>query len=315
MPVSTARPTSVSSPRAVACMTTQSASTAVSPSRAEVDVHDEAGAHAAVRDEHRGATVADVEQLPATSCRRPAAPPSRRPRRRDSPARAPASRTVTVPSASSISPSTMRHGLRRAPRVADAHQPDEADRITGLGASPVARRCAIRRPDDVDRLRLTAVEVDGDLVAGVGDVSRELDSAGKSAGMLSIYSAPALRERAGGDNALIAPPPRNLVSLEAVSRSYSGEPRAATASRSASPRATGSASSGRNGGGKTTLLRLLGRLEAAGRRPGHPRRRPARRRARPARRPRPGRAPSATYVVGGRADHEWAARRRGSATC
>ncbi len=59
------------------------------------------------------------------------------------------------------------------------------------------------------------------------------------------------------DNALIAAPPRNLVSLEAVSRSYSGDPVLADVSLGV---AAGDRIGvvGKNGGGKSTLLRLIG---------------------------------------------------------
>jgi ATP-binding cassette subfamily F protein uup len=63
-----------------------------------------------------------------------------------------------------------------------------------------------------------------------------------------------------GDNAAIAAPPRNLVSLEAVSRSYSGDPVLADVSLGI---AAGDRIGvvGKNGGGKSTLLRLIGRLD------------------------------------------------------
>ena len=63
-----------------------------------------------------------------------------------------------------------------------------------------------------------------------------------------------------GDNAAIAAPPLNLVSLEAVSRSYSGDPVLADVSLGV---AVGDRIGvvGKNGGGKSTLLRLIGHLD------------------------------------------------------
>ncbi len=64
---------------------------------------------------------------------------------------------------------------------------------------------------------------------------------------------------------LIAAPPRNLVSLEAVTRSYSGDPVLADVSLGV---AAGDRIGvvGKNGGGKSTLLRLIGGTRRAGRR-------------------------------------------------
>ena len=103
----------------------------------------------------------------------------------------------------------------------------------------------------------------------------------------------------------MAPPPRNIVSLERVGKAYGAGPVLDDVSLGiAAGERIGVV--GRNGGGKSTLLDLIARREepdagrvthAAGLRVGA---------ARPGRRPRPRGAPSARSVVGGLADHEWA---------
>ena len=88
-------------------------------------------------------------------------------------------------------------------------------------------------------------------------------------------------------NAQIAVAPRNLVSMEAASRAYAGEAVLAGVSLGV---AAGDRIGvvGRNGGGKSTLLRLLARRRRAGRGRGHAHRRPPRRAAGAGRRPRSG---------------------------
>ena len=111
------------------------------------------------------------------------------------------------------------------------------------------------------------------------------------------------------DNARIAAPPRNLVSLEAVSRAYTGDPVLAGVSLGVAAgdrigvvgpqrrRQVDAAAPDRAASRSPTpgVVTRTGGLRVGAARPG---RRPRRRRAR-----------SAQELVGGRADHEWAGRR------
>ena len=191
MPVSTARPTSVSSPRAVACMTTQSASTAVSPSVVNVTCTTRPGrtlpsgtssaAPPSLTSSSWPATIVPSPSRTAVAIGRVGA--VRRARR--------LSRTVTVPSASSSSPSasdtaSAEHqawptGIiqtRPTGSPASGASPvrttmcDPCDRTTStVSVSPLSRWTATWSP-----------------VSGTYRASSV--SAGKSEGILSIYSAP-----------------------------------------------------------------------------------------------------------------------------
>ena len=108
--------------------------------------------------------------------------------------------------------------------------------------------------------------------------------------------------------------PRNLVNLKDVDKGYGSRSvlRDITLGVSAGDRI---GVVGRNGDGKSTLLKLIAGSEHRRRRRGHAGRRAAPGHARPGRRTSTSAKTVRDELVGGRADHEWAGRRDASATC